>query len=253
MSSEPYVRIDRADGIGSIEFFHPQSNSMPGAQLQRLAEAFDELGADPSVRVVVLRSAGERAFCGGASFDELTAIADEAQGLAFFSGFARVILAMRRCPKFVVALVQGRCVGGGVGLAASADYCLALQSASVKLSELAVGIGPFVVGPAVERKVGVSGFSELAIDAASWRDAEWARNRGLFNALVATRDELETETERLTRSLNQSNPEAMSALKQALWFGTNHWETLLYERAAISGRLVLSDFTRQAIARFKAS
>jgi len=254
MSTEtPYVRIERAEGIGSIEFFHPQSNSMPGAQLARLAEAFDELGADPSVRVIVLRSAGERAFCGGASFDELAAIADDAQGLAFFSGFARVILAMRRCPQFVVAVVQGRCVGGGVGLAASADYCLALQTASVKLSELAVGIGPFVVGPAVERKVGVSGFSELAIDAASWRDAEWARSRGLFNALLATRDELEAEAERLTRSLNQSNPEAMSALKKALWFGTDHWETLLYERAAISGRLVLSDFTRQAIARFKAS
>ena len=254
MSTEtPYVRIERTDGIASIEFFHPQSNSMPGEQLQRLATAFDELGSDPSVRVVVLRSAGERAFCGGASFDELIAIADEAQGLAFFSGFARVILAMRRCPKFVVAVVQGRCVGGGVGLAASADYCLALQTASVKLSELAVGIGPFVVGPAVERKVGVSGFSELAIDAASWRDAEWARSRGLFNALFATREELEAEVDRLTSSLNQSNPDAMSALKQALWFGTDHWDTLLYERAAISGRLVLSDFTRQAIARFKTS
>jgi methylglutaconyl-CoA hydratase len=254
MSTEtPYVRIERTDGIASIEFFHPQSNSMPGEQLQRLATAFDELGSDPSVRVVVLRSAGERAFCGGASFDELIAIADEAQGLAFFSGFARVILAMRRCPKFVVAVVQGRCVGGGVGLAASADYCLALQTASVKLSELAVGIGPFVVGPAVERKVGVSGFSELAIDAASWRDAEWARSRGLFNALFATREELEAEVDRLTSSLNQSNPDAMSALKQVLWFGTDHWDTLLYERAAISGRLVLSDFTRQAIARFKAS
>jgi methylglutaconyl-CoA hydratase len=254
MSTEtPYVRIERTDGIASIEFFHPQSNSMPGDQLQRLATAFDELGADPSVRVVVLRSAGERAFCGGASFDELIAIADESQGLAFFSGFARVILAMRRCPKFVVAVVQGRCVGGGVGLAASADYCLALQTASVKLSELAVGIGPFVVGPAVERKVGVSGFSELAIDAASWRDAEWARSRGLFNALFATREELEAEVDRLTSSLNQSNPDAMSALKQVLWFGTDHWDTLLYERAAISGRLVLSDFTRQAIARFKAS
>jgi methylglutaconyl-CoA hydratase len=202
--------------------------------------------------VVVLGSAGDRAFCAGASFDELAAISDEAEGLGFFMGFAHVINAMRTIPQLVIGRVQGKAVGGGVGVAAATDYCLATRHAAVKLSELAVGIGPFVVGPAVERKLGVSCTSQLAIDAASWRSAEWAAERGLYAEVHDDAASLDVAVEALAGRLAASNPEAMADLKRVFWSGTDHWDELLAKRAAVSGRLVLSPFTREAIARFKA-
>lgn len=240
------------EGICTVEFFHPASNSLPSAILTTLAETVQHAGEDPDVRVVVLKSAGDRAFCAGASFDELVAIQTKEEGLAFFSGFAKVINAMRECPKFVIARVQGKAVGGGVGLAAAADHCLATVHASVKLSELAVGIGPFVVGPAVERKLGLSGMAALAIDATAWKSAEWAHAHGLFAEVFDTANALDEGVDRLARQLAKSNPDAMASLKRALWSGTDHWRELLMERAATSGELVLSEFTRAAIAAFKA-
>lgn len=239
-------------GIGCIDFGHPASNSLPGAVLDALAEAIDEATADQACKVILLQSWGDRAFCAGASFDELIAIQSEEEGLTFFSGFSKVILAIRRSSKFVLARIQGKAVGGGVGIAAAADYALATRHASVKLSELAIGIGPFVVGPAVERKMGKAGFTALAIDAASWYSAEWAKEQGLFAEVHATAEEMDNALQALAERLASSNPEAMTELKRAFWSGTEHWDTLLPERAAISGRLVLSDFTRQAIAKFKA-
>ena len=239
-------------GIGHIDFGHPASNSLPGAVLNALAASIDEATSDETCKVILLSSWGDRAFCAGASFDELIAIQSEEEGLAFFSGFSKVILAIRRSSKFVLVRVQGKAVGGGVGIAAAADYALATQNASVKLSELAIGIGPFVVGPAVERKMGKAGFTALAIDAASWYSAEWAKEQGLFAEVHATAEEMDNAMKELAERLAASNPEAMKELKRAFWSGTEHWETLLPERAAVSGRLVLSDFTRQAIAKFKA-
>lgn len=239
-------------GIGRIDFGHPASNSLPGAVLNALAEAIDKATTDEACKAIVLQSWGDRAFCAGASFDELVAIQSEEEGLAFFSGFSNVILAIRRSSKFVLARIQGKAVGGGVGIAAAADYALATQHASVKLSELAIGIGPFVVGPAVERKMGKAAFTALAIDATSWYSAEWAKEQGLYAAVHSTAQEMDEAMEALAEQLASSNPEAMAELKRAFWTGTEHWETLLPERAAISGRLVLSDFTRQAIAKFKA-
>lgn len=239
-------------GIGRIDFGHPASNSLPSAVLNALAEAIDNATADDACKVILLRSWGNRAFCAGASFDELIAIQSEEEGLDFFSGFSKVILSIRRSSKFVLARVQGKAVGGGVGIAAAADYALATQHAAVKLSELAIGIGPFVVGPAVERKMGKAGFTALAIDAASWYSAEWAKEQGLYADVYGTEEELDLAIEALAERLAASNPEAMMELKQAFWSGTDHWELLLPERAAVSGRLVLSDFTRQAIAKFKA-
>lgn len=248
---EAYVLSRVADHIATIEFFHPQSNSLPGKILNDLATAITKAGEDPSCRVIVLRSGGEKAFCAGASFDELVAIRDKAEGLAFFSGFAKVINAMRTCPKFIIGRIQGKCVGGGVGLAAAVDYAIATEKADIKLSELAVGIGPFVVGPAVERKMGLAAFSQLSIDSSSWRSAEWASVKGLFAELYESIDEVDTAVNRLARTLAASSPEAMSEIKKICWIGTDHWDELLTERAGISGRLVLSDFTRNAIASFK--
>ena len=249
--AEAYVKSQLHQGITVIEFFHPQSNSLPGKILHDLAAAITHAGEDPNTIVIILRSAGERAFCAGASFDELVEIKSEAEGLHFFSGFANVINAIRTCPKFIIGRIQGKCVGGGVGLAAAVDYAIATDGAEIKLSELAVGIGPFVVGPAVERKIGTSAFSLLAIDATMWRNAEWARKRGLFAELHPTAEQMDESIRRLSNVLVHSSPEAMAEMKKVFWKGTEHWDKLLIERAAISGRLVLSDFTKKSIAKFK--
>jgi methylglutaconyl-CoA hydratase len=250
--SQGYVRSETHKGITTIEFFHPQSNSLPAKILHDLAVAIQHAGEDPDTIVVVLRSVGEKAFCAGASFDELTAIKNEKEGLAFFSGFANVINAMRLCPKFIVGRIHGKCVGGGVGLVAAVDYAIATETAEVRLSELAIGIGPFVVGPAVERKIGSSAFSQLSIDAAHWRNADWARRKGLFAEVYATTEEMDDAIHRLTHTLSHSNPDAMAEMKKVFWKGTEHWDHLLTDRAKISGRLVLSDFTKDEIKKFKA-
>lgn len=246
-----YVKSEWHKGITIVEFFHPQSNSLPGKILDELAQAIHAAGNDEETKLILLKSAGEKAFCAGASFDELSAIKNEAEGLQFFSGFAQVINAIRICPKLVIGRIQGKCVGGGVGIAAAVDYALATEAAEIKLSELAVGIGPFVVGPAVERKMGMSAFSQLAIDATRWRSAEWARKRGLYAELYSTIEDMDEGINRLTYLLVNSSPEAMAELKKIFWKGTEHWSQLLVERAAISGKLVLSDFTKQAIETFK--
>ena len=238
-------------GIAIIEFFHPMSNSLPGKVLNKLANIITELGNKENVKVIILKSAGDRAFCAGASFDELISIEDFETGKVFFSGFANVINAARKCPKFIIGRVQGKAVGGGVGMASAVDYCYATKFAAVKLSELAVGIGPFVVGPAVERKIGTSAMSMLAINATEWYPAEWAKEKSLYAEIFDSIEAMDEAIDVLANKLAQSNPEAMSMLKKVFWEGTEHWDTLLSERAAMSGRLVLSDFTRNAINAFK--
>jgi len=251
MSEKGQVTFKAENGIGTISFYHPQSNSLPGELLRELAGAITAAGNNPDVRVIILKSEGEKTFCAGASFDELASIENMEKGKYFFSGFADVINAMRKAPKFILCRVQGKVVGGGVGLACAADYCFALNTASVKLSELAVGIGPFVVGPAVERKTGTGSFSALAINATAWQTASWANEKGMYAAIYETVNELDQAISELAVKLAASNPEAMKQLKDIFWQGTGHWDTLLYERAEMSGRLVLSAFTRQAIAKFK--
>jgi len=249
--TEAYVKHTVKDGVSIIEFFHPQSNSLPGHILNKLAETIRMAGKDPQSSVILLKSGGEKAFCAGASFDELIAIDNEETGKTFFSGFARVINAMRKCPKFIIGRVQGKTVGGGVGVASSCDYCFATSNASIKLSELAVGIGPFVVGPAVERKIGKAAFSELAIAAADWRSSLWAKNKGLFAEVCDSAEEMDSEIDTFISKLKSFNPEAMAEMKKIFWEGTENWDTLLLQRAQVSGTLVLSDFTRNAINRFK--
>jgi methylglutaconyl-CoA hydratase len=247
-----YVKITSNEGIGTIKFFHPQSNSLPKHILAELATTITNAGEDDNIKVIVLKSAGDRAFCAGASFDELIAIDNEDTGKEFFSGFANVINAARKCPKFIIGRVQGKAVGGGVGMAAATDYCFATKFASAKLSELAIGIGPFVVGPAVERKIGTSAFSAMTINAGKWFDANWAREKGLYTEVFDSVDEMDAEIENLATTLSQSNPEAMQELKKVMWEGSENWDTLLMERAEHSGKLVLSDFTKNAIQKFKA-
>ncbi len=250
MAENGHVTIDIQNGIATITFFHPKKNSLPGNLLAELARGVESLGANDNAKVIVLQSEGEGPFCAGASFDELLAIENFEQGKTFFMGFARLILAMKQCPKFVIARIQGKAVGGGVGVASAADYTLATDRAAIKLSELALGIGPFVVGPAVERKIGNGPFGALSIDT-GWRDAAWAKTHGLYADVFDSIEKLDTAVAALAQKLAQSSPEAMAKLKATFWKGTEHWDELLESRAEMSGKLVLSEFTSQAIAAFK--
>jgi len=249
--TQPYVKQTIENGVGTIEFFHPAHNSLPGNILAKLAETITKAGSNDEIKVIVLKSGGDRTFCAGASFKELININDAETGRIFFSGFANVINAMRKCPKFIIGRVQGKTVGGGLGLASATDYCMATKFAAIKLSELNVGIGPFVVGPAVQRKLGLSGMSQIAIDANSFYPAEWAKQKGLFAQVYESTEELDEALKSFAENLCTYNPDAMKDMKQMFWKGTEDWDKLLAERAAISGRLVLSDFTKETLKRFK--
>ncbi|MFH5833052.1 enoyl-CoA hydratase/isomerase family protein [Halalkalibaculum sp. DA384] len=247
MSTQGSVTTDITNRIATITFQHPKGNALTRKTLEELEQAITSVGNDRDIRVVVIHSEGDGAFCGGAYFEELMKISTYEEGKRFFMGFARVINAMRKCPKLIIARVQGKAVGGGVGIAAAADHALAHPSAAVKLSELALGIGPFVVEPAICRKIGKSGFSTLAIDATHWYKAEWARKKGLYADILDSTDQLDHAVFELAEKLAKSNPEAIREFKKIFWSGTEHWDTLLEERAEISGRLVLSEYTRNYI------
>jgi methylglutaconyl-CoA hydratase len=247
-----YVDVEIHKGITTIEFFHPQSNSLPHRILEELANEIHAAGTDNDSKVIILRSGGEKAFCAGASFDELSRIQDEKKGFHFFSGFADVINAIRKCPKLIIGRIHGKCVGGGLGLAAAVDYAIAYQNAEVRLSELAIGIGPFVIGPAIERRIGCSAFGHLAIDATKWRNADWCKRKGLFAEVHETVEGMDESISRLSHELAHYNPQAMAELKKILWKGTEHWDDLLFQRAELSGKLVLSQYTKHAIEKFKA-
>lgn len=253
MSDKGHVLSHRQDSVMTIEFGHPAHNSLPAYLLDALVQAIDAASEDDEVKVVVMRSFGDRSFCAGASFQELIAIENETQGKAFFSGFARVINAMRRCKKLIIARVQGKAVGGGVGIIAAADYALAMETAAVKLSELTIGIGPFVIAPVIDRKIGVAGLSALSIDAQGFRSALWAESKGLYTQVFDSVQSMDSSLKDLCHDLSQYNVEAMHALKSVLWQGTEHWEELLQERAALSGRLVLSPETKSQLAPYKQS
>ena len=246
-----FVNCEIRDGIAYITFYHPAHNSLPGQLLAKLRATIDEMGQSEEAKLVVLQSEGERTFCAGASFDELASITDFQTGKKFFLGFANVINAMRKCPKIIIGRIQGKAIGGGVGLAAACDYTFATRFASIKLSELAVGIGPFVIGPAVQRKMQLHAFSQLALDATEFQSADWAQNRGLYQEVLEDIAQMDAHISQFSKKLLSSNPDALRLLKRVFWEGTDHWDALLDERAGMSGTLVLSDFTKNAIAAFK--
>lgn len=248
--SNGHITSTYSNHVTTIEFFHPAQNSMPGHLLSELVEHINRAGVDDNTILIVLKSAGDRSFCAGASFTELADIQDFDTGKKFFMGFANVINAIRKCPKIVIGRVHGKAVGGGVGLAAACDYCMATKYASIRLSELAVGIGPFVIGPVVERKVGLSAFSQMAINANEWQTAEWGKHKGLFTEAFESVEQLDDYIDHFTADLVKKNPAALAQLKKVFWEGTDHWDQLLEKRAEMSGNLILSDFAKDAIAAF---
>ena len=249
--STSYVHLNVENKVGYIEFYNPPHNALPSAMLATLTQLIESAGEDPTIAVIVLKSGGDRTFCAGASFDELIAISNPQQGAEFFEGFANVINALRNCPKITIGRVQGKAVGGGVGLAAATDYCLATTHSEIKLSELTIGIGPFVIEPAVSRKIGLSAMSQLTLEATTFFSAQWAQEKGLFMKVCASVDALDTEVTLLSDQLCKYNPEALKKLKETFWEGTEHWSELLNERASISGHLALSDFTKTQLKNYK--
>lgn len=250
---EGYVTTRINNGLATITFYHPAHNSLPGYLLADLASQITEAGASQDVRLILLQSGGDRTFCAGASFDELMTISNATDGKKFFLGFANVINAIRKCPKIVIGRVHGKAIGGGVGIASAVDYCIASHYASVKLSELALGIGPFVVGPAIERKIGLSAFNHLAINATEWQTASWAKDKGLFNEVFENMQQLDEYIDHFSQKLLATSPAALTSLKRILWSGTEHWDQLLDERAGFSGHLVTTPEAQQAIKAAKIS
>ncbi|WP_299798969.1 enoyl-CoA hydratase/isomerase family protein [uncultured Maribacter sp.] len=244
-----YTRIDGK--VAHVEFGHPASNSFVSELLERLTDTINELSEDQAISVILLKSEGEKAFCAGASFDELLEVSNLEEGKAFFSGFAHVINAMRKCKKVIVGRVHGRTVGGGVGLAAACDYVYSNVNSSIKLSELSIGIAPLVIAPAVARKIGNAAMSEMSLAPTEWKSAYWAQEKGLFNKVYDSADEMDKELDFFIHKLASYNVEALTEWKKVLWEGTDHWDTLLTDRAAITGKLALSDFTRNALSKFK--
>jgi methylglutaconyl-CoA hydratase len=249
---EAYVKTQISEGVATVSFYHPMHNSLPSSLLQGLIDAFASLGHNDAVKVIVLRSDEHKTFCSGASFDELMSIHNQTTAHAFFSGFGNVINAMRKCPKIIVGRIHGKAVGGGVGLAAGTDYCMASQYGSVRLSELAVGFGPFVIGPAVERKIGLSAFTQLSLTPDEWQTAAWAKQKGLYQEAFETIEQLDAYIAHFCAKLCKYSPEAIHQLKQVFWQGTEHWDQLLAERAQISGNLSLTKHSKDAIEAFKA-
>jgi len=246
------TRHTSREGITTITFSSEKHNSLPSQTLQSLRQTINDCSIDERTKVIILQSEGDRTFCAGASFDELIAINNQEEGLAFFSGFANVINACRTSEKIIIGRLQGKAVGGGVGIASACDVCYATKYAAIRLSELAVGIGPFVIGPAVQRKIGLAAFSEMALDASSWKNAYWVKDKGLYAEVFDNVKDMDEKIETLALSLCTSNPDALTGLKSVFWEGTDHWDTLLKERAAMSGQMVLSDFSKEAINSFRA-
>ena len=249
--SKPFVKQTIKNNISFIEFYHPSHNSLPGDILQKLVSLIKNAGNNKDIKVIVLQSGGDRTFCAGASFKELVNISDEDSGKTFFSGFANVINAMRICPKLIIGRIQGKTVGGGVGIIAACDYSLATKYAEIKLSELNIGIGPFVIGPVIERKIGLSSLSQISLNPTKFFTSSWAKNNGLYAEVFENISELDLAVQTFAEELCSYNQEAMNEIKKLFWRGTDHWDTLLEEQATISGRLVLSNFTKEKLNKFK--
>ena len=245
------LNIIKEKGVATLEFYHPSSNSIPSELLNRMVTTFNELSLDTNVKVVIIKSSGDGAFCAGASFDELLKIDNAIDGIAFFSAFGKLVNAMRKCMKPIIGRIHGKSVGGGVGIIAACDYVLASEAASIKLSEISIGIGPFVVEPAITRKIGVAAFCELAYNPTFWQSAFWAKEKGLFSRVFESRVELDNEVTLLANQLASYSELAVQNLKAISWNGTDNWEELMHERAKICGNLVLSETTKKALLKFK--
>ncbi len=249
---QPFVTSEIRNSISEITFGTPKSNSLPGEILEKLAQTILIEGKKEEVKAILLKSEGEKVFCAGASFDELLEIDELEASKKFFGGFAKVLNAMRSCGKIVVVRVQGKTTGGGVGIACGADYCFATKNAALALTEINLGIGPFVIGPYVERKIGKSQFSAMAIDA-DFRSAEWAEQHNIYHSVSETIAEMELKLGIFLDKLSARSDEALALIKKVSWEGTEHFEELMPERIHMSASLILEDSAKENIQKIKES
>jgi methylglutaconyl-CoA hydratase len=244
------IKTTFENNIATVSFYHPASNSFPSLLLENLTQEINVLSKNTDITLIILKSEGNGAFCAGASFDELLEVATLEEGKLFFSGFANLINAMRNCSKLIIGRVHGKAVGGGVGIISACDYAFATSNAAIKLSELAIGIGPFVIEPAVSRKIGKMEMAEMTLEPSEWKTAQWAFEKGLYNKFFNSIEELDSSLNLFTSKLSSYNPEALTEMKKVLWKDTENWDKLLINRAEISGKLVLSSFTKKALQQF---
>ncbi len=245
-----FVNQEIKNNISEITFGTQKSNSLPGEILELLAETILESGKDQSVKAILLKSEGEKAFCAGASFDELLEIEELEKSKIFFGGFAKVLNAMRSCGKLVIVRVQGKTTGGGVGIACAADYCFATKDSAMALTELNLGIGPFVIGPFVERKVGKSAYSAMSIDA-DFRSADWCEKHDVYHSVSENISEMDEEIKAFMEKLSTRSSEALALIKKVSWEGTEHFAQLMPERILMSASLILEDSAKENIGKIK--
>lgn len=244
LMSNEYIHYAAEYGIGRIEFFHSRGNALTSTMLREITSFIRAAGEDPEIKIVMIQSAGEASFCGGASLDELMECDSVKEARDFFMGFAHLLTAIRTCPKLVVVRVQGKVVGGGLGIVAVADLAFATVEASIRLSELSIGLGPFVIGAAVERKIGISAFSELTYLSSIWKDAHWAKEKGLFSAVFETLAALDIAMAAQIIELETYAPEAIALTKKMFWAQTPEWSDELEKRAGYSAKLWIQKKTR---------
>ena len=245
-----FVNAQVLNQISHIEFGTSKSNSLPGEILELLAQTILSEAAKVDVKAIVLKSSGEKAFCAGASFDELLQIDELEISKKFFGGFAKVLNAMRTCGKLVIVRVQGKTTGGGVGIACGADYCFATKDSSLALTELNLGIGPFVIGPYVERKIGKSEFTAMAIDA-DFRSAQWAERNHIYHVVSDSIEEMDEKLTVFLDTLASRSADALALLKKVSWEGSEHFEKLMPERIQMSASLILEDSAKENINKIK--
>lgn len=240
------VQLEKNKKIGRIKFFHPKGNSLPSNLLDELVQAFEKSEKDPDIRVIVLESKGN-SFCAGASLKELKKLKNIDETTSFFMGFADLLNTIRKMSKFVLAKVHGKVVGGGVGLVAVCDYAFATNAALIKLSELSIGLGPYVIEPAVSRKIGTTAFTQLSLDSAEWKSAQWGLENGLYAKCVTDKKALDQTVINNAERLSNYDQQSLRHLRKLHWKDTNNWESLLPKNAKITAKLALSDFTQNKI------
>lgn len=245
-----FVTQELKNNIAEITFGTPKSNALPGEILEKLAQTIIESGKDENVKAILLKSEGEKAFCAGASFDELLEIEELEKSKIFFGGFAKVLNAMRNCGKLVVVRVQGKTTGGGVGIACAADYCFATKDAAMALTELNLGIGPFVIGPYVERKIGKSAYGAMSIDA-DFRSADWCEKHDVYHSVSENIQEMDEKIAAFMNKLSERSAEALALIKKVSWEGSEHFDQLMPERILMSASLILEDSAKKNIELIK--
>ncbi|MES2957035.1 MAG: enoyl-CoA hydratase-related protein [Pseudomonadota bacterium] len=204
----------RQPGVTQVTMSRPAVfNAFDEAMIGELDAAFERLGADDSVRVIVLAGEGKH-FSAGADLQWMQRASNASQewNLEDACRFAAMLARIDATPKPTVARIQGAALGGGVGLACACDIAIGADNASFAVSEARFGILPAVIGPYVVNAVGKRQARRLALTATRIGAAE-ARVLGLVQAVVPL-DALDAAVDAVLTDLLAGGPQAQSEIKQ---------------------------------------